>query len=565
MLGRSGSVKLASDTDDERAIVKTLKLRKYQTEAIDQLTLAWASGVKRPSVVLPTGMGKTVIFAELIRRTIGEGRRPIVLVHRDELAKQTVKKIEEAAPGVRVGVIKAERHEMVNVDVIVASVQTLGRQARLDRTPSGIADLVIIDECHHASADSYLRILKHFGCFEPSSGAVACGFTATMQRGDEKNLSAVWDKVVYRKDIMYGILHGFLVDVRGKTVKLPTMDLSEVGYSAGDYQEGSLGEALEEAGAPKSTAEAYHEYATRPDGTLRPGILFAPTVASAESFAAEFCSQGIPTEVVTGTTPIEDRELIYKRARAGETKVIASCMVLTEGFDMPEMEVAVIARLTARAGLYIQMVGRVLRPAPWTGKTEALVIDVVGVSERHALASLADLSESKVKPKPDESLAEAKERQDAEAESIKAGKQHRASKTGDVDLFKRSKSAWLQSKGGRWFIPTRVATVFLWEQEDGTFKVGRTKDNYTMKGGSWLVEGSFTLEMAMAWAEQEAADLDPSVSSRSASWRTRSAKPSDAQKGQLAKCRITFDDTMTKAEASDLLSIHYASRLLDPR
>jgi superfamily II DNA or RNA helicase len=548
--------------------MKTLKLRKYQTDALDQLAEAWGRGVKRPAIVLPTGMGKTVIFAELIRRCIAVGRTPMVLVHRDELAKQTVSKIDQAAPGVSIGVIKAERHEMHGVDVIVASVQTLGRQVRLDRTPANLADVIIVDECHHAMAASYIRIMQHFGCWE-TDRAVAVGFTATMQRGDDRHLGQVWQEVVYRKDIMYGILHGHLVNVRGKTVKLPTLDLSEVKYGAGDYQDGSLGDALEDAGAPKSTAEAYLEYATKPDGTLRKGILFAPTVASAHSFAMEFNARGVRTEVVTGETPTEDRALIYKRVREGDTTVLASCMVLTEGFDEPELEVAVIARMTAKAGLYIQMAGRVLRPAPWTGKTEALIIDVTGVTERHALASIADLTEGRVKPKDGESLQEAADRMEAE-EATARGKQHRASRTGDVDLFKRSKSAWLQTTGGRWFIPTRVCTVFLWETPEG-WKIGRSSTNYSMRGegAGWLLDGQpFELEMAMAWAEQEAADIDPSVSSRTASWRTKKAPASTAQLAQLANRRISPPEGMapqdlTKNVASDLLSIHYASKLLD--
>ena len=546
--------------------MKTLMLRKYQREAINALIEAWSSGVKRPAIVLPTGTGKTVIFAELIRLLIAQGKTPMVLVHRDELAKQTVAKIEAAAPGVRIGVVKAERHETHGVDVIVASVQTLGRQVRLDTVPPDLVSTVIVDECHHASADSYLRIMTHFGCFEPDRGAVAAGFTATMQRGDERNLGQVWEKVVFSKDIMFGILNGFLVNVRGKTVKL---DLGDVSFSRGDYQEGSLGEALEEAGAPKSTAAAYLEYAVRPDGTLRKGILFAPTVESARSFADEFNAHGIVTEVVTGETPSEDRALIYKRVRTGETTVLASCMVLTEGFDEPELEVAVIARMTAKPGLYIQMAGRVLRPAPWAGKTEALIIDVVGVTERHALASIADLTEGKVKPEPGESLTEAQERQDSESTAM-GTRRHTPTKTGDVDLFKRSKSAWLQTAGGRWFIPTRACVVFLWEAKEG-WKIGRSSTNYSMRGdgAGWLVDGqAFPLDMAMAWAEQEACDIDPSVSNRSASWRTKKQPASLAQLAQLANRKIVATGemrTLTKNEASDLLSIHFASKLLDPK
>ena len=547
-------------------LVSTLKLRDYQTGAIDAVLAAWAGGMQTPAVVLPTGMGKTVIFADLILRLVRAGRRPLVLVHRDELATQTQDKLHDADPSLRVGVIKATRNEYgTDFDVVIGSVQTLGRPARLSPIERDQFTDVIVDECHHAAADSYVRILSWFGCLNYAEwNAVnlldqtvsarpewprAVGFTATMERGDDRKLGKIWSDVVYRKDIMYGILNGYLVDVSGIQVTVDGLDLASVARSKGDYQDGALGNALEDAGAGEAIATAYIEHCALPCTCANPdrhsethelmenqagrlfrrrfgcpdapvkyrqALLFAPTVATAESFAESLVDAGIRAQVITGTTSKEERTLIYKRYRAHEIDVIASCMVLTEGFDMPQAEVAIIARPTSSSALYVQMVGRVLRPSPRTGKTSALVLDVVS----------------------------------------------------DARQGQQSKSAWLQTHAGVWFIPTRECLVFLWSApaEDGTerFKLCRSKDPYTAKGGAYLKGGeAFSLDYAMAWAEQEASELDPSVSSRKSSWRQKSRVPSTAQIEQCDKNMITVPEGANKSQVSDLLSIHFASRALD--
>ena len=542
--------------------MKTLKLRKYQEETVSALYGAWERGLKRPAVILPTGMGKTVIFAELIKRTVEAGQRPIVLVHRDELVKQTVQKVHDAAPGATVGVIKGARQE-TSGDVIVASVATIGRKNRLESLPADLVDLVIIDECHHAAAQSYLNVLTWFGCFEPDRGARAAGFTATMERGDSKGLGSVWEEIVYSKDILYGITNGFLTDVKGIQLTVDGMDMATIAKSRGDYQEGALGDALIAAGAGEVIVKGVREHGLRPDGTIRPGILFAPTVATAHAFADEMSAAGIPTRVVVGTTPDEERAEIYAAVRNGELKYIASCMVLTEGFDLPAVEVAVISRCTSSTALYVQMVGRVLRPSLATGKTGALVLDVVGVSGRLPLRSVADLSTAK--PKDGESIAEAivreaKERNEKPPKGLLAGDMGHEM----VDLFHRSSSAWMRTHRGVWFIPTRERTVFLWPSPDGLFHPSVSGSKYEIRGGGYLAGATgFELEAAMTWAEDAATQLDPSIAKKSAKWRRKKEEPSDLQLGAAARARITFPEGATKAEASEILSVHYASKMID--
>lgn len=544
--------------------MKTLTLRDYQKDALESLEKAWVTGMKRPAVVLPTGMGKTVIFAEVIRRTAEAGQRALVLAHRDELCGQAEEKIEDALTGANIGVIKAERNEWRDRDVVIGSVQTLGRPNRLADVPRDAFDVVIVDECHHAAAAGYLRILKHFGCFDVDSTARACGFTATMTRGDNKGLGAVWEEVVCTRDIMDGIAGGYLVNPRGYMITVDGLDLASVTRTAGDYQNGSLGDAMIEAGAPKAAAEAYLEHGRREDGTLRPGILFAPSKAATRAFAEAFNAAGIPTAIVLGETSKDERKAIYADTKSGKNTVIASCSVLTEGFDLPEVEIAVIARPTSNEGLYVQMVGRVLRPAPWAGKKDAIILDLVGVSGRIRLAGRINLSKRLgVEPKDGETLVEAVNREIVE-KHLASGQLAKPSETVAIDLFHTSSSCWLRTYKGVWFVPTREHIYFLWPTTDGNYIVGRCPSK-TTRGGQWLNnKRAYPQAAAMAWAEDAAKDEDPSIARRSSSWR-KTGRASDAQKGVLNRARLAYDPAISKNDAANMISIHFASRLLDPR
>jgi superfamily II DNA or RNA helicase len=538
--------------------MKTLALRDYQKAAVEAVHTAWAGGMKRPAVVLPTGTGKTIIFSALAQGLLSYGRRPFVLVHRDELVRQSVEKLAAAAPGASIGVIKGQRDEF-DSDIVVASVQTLGREDRLRVTPLG-GRTAIVDECHHAAADSYRRILERVD--------EAVGFTATMARGDGRALGEVWDKIVYRRDILDMIRAGYLVNPRGQAVQLEGLDLSKVRKSAGDFADGALADAMVDAHAFELVAEAYKEHATTESGEYRRGVAFWPTVEAAQMAADAFETAGIPSAYVVGSTPTEERQGIYAAVREGADKVIHSCMVLTEGFDLPELEVAVMARPTQMAHLYVQMAGRVLRPAPWSGKQDALILDVVGVTEHHKLRTLGILAGVEARPEPDETLVELVERDAEEAGQLAQERERRTPTfTGAVDLFASRASAWLQTSGRRgvWFLPTRSSYIFLWPAKDGSFAIGRTATTYAAKGpgAGWLLDQqSFPLEMAMAWAEEQATEIDPSVSSRDASWR-KTRRPSDAQIGLAEKLGINGAEQMTRSELSDALSVHYATKCLD--
>jgi superfamily II DNA or RNA helicase len=501
-----------------------IKLRPYQTECIDAVFKAWVEDMRRPAVVLPTGAGKTVVFSHLIKqwRTRSEdwsecGERVIVLVHRDELADQAIAKIRATLPdGVTVGKVKAH-DDAVHADVMVCSVQTLAsapRRIRIRRAEleSGPVGLIITDECHHAAAASYRKVYDAF------PDALNLGVTATLARGDKVGLGGVWDGVVYSKSVLWMISQGYLSDVRTKHVEAKGLDLSGVTTSRGDYAAGSLGDAMQAAGFERAIVEAYVEHAKD-----RPGVVFTPTVATAESAADALNAAGVRTEVITGATTREDRLRIFDAYRRGEVQTLANCMVLTEGFDAPWAEVAVIARPTKSAPLYTQMVGRVLRT--WPGKTEALVLDLVGASS-HKLRTLVDLDDGAVKViKEDETLGEAAEREAAEANTLVPGSAPAFTlRARDVDTFAGSEHAWQRTPKGVLYLQCGGAYVLLWPSEREGWDVVHAPE-----GQRWVRTRHRGLDIAsaMAWGESVAEDVSAFSTQRSARWRKQ--RPSDAQ------------------------------------
>lgn len=545
-----------------------LKLRGYQTDAIDAAFKAWADGMVRPAIVLPTGAGKTVVFSSLIKRfrewrpalTDGDeiGKRVIVLVHRDELADQAMAKIHAVAPHLTVGKVKAETRQ-TNADVMVCSVQTLARgtalgQVKAHQVSNGLVGLIITDECHHAAAPSYGKVYDAF------PDALQLGVTATMARGDRLGLGDVWEEVVYSRSILWMMSKGYLAPVRTRQVQVAKLDMGGVKTSRGDYAAGDLGRAMLEAEAEKTIPRAYREHA---DG--RPGIVFTPTVATAQAVSDEMNAAGITTAVVSGETPKEERHTIYDDFRHGRVQVLSNCMVLTEGFDAPWAEVAVIARPTQSAPLYTQMVGRVLRPYP--GKADALVLDLVGASS-NKLRTLVDLEPTVPlrEVREGETLQEAIER---EAEEDKDGPVNTfvtdgmfGLKAKDVDMFAASDKVWLKTRAGILFVPAGDTTVFLFKSlADPSLMDVVTYTKGEQRPVRHPEHLGLDLSTAMAWGEVVAEDVGAFSVAKSASWRK--GKPSDKQL-QLAE-RLGIDATnMRKGALADAFSVEFASRSLDP-
>lgn len=552
-----------------------LPLREYQRAALDAVYDCWSDGIQRPAVVAPTGAGKTVMFSHLIHEHMqarGGEERAVVLVHRDELADQAMAKIRQVAPDLTVGKVKAGDND-VAADVVVCSVPTLARERRMaqllgEGTTLPPVGLVIVDECHHAVAPSWIRVMQELGAHDENAAWFThfVGFTATLARGDGIGLGRVWQKVAYAISLTRLIRRGHLADVRGLRVGLEDLDLDAVKTSGGDYQAGALGDALTAANVGEVVAQAYREHAAD-----RQGVVFTPTVDTAFDVANALNTADIPAAVVSGTTPREERQTFYRWYQSGKLQVLVNCMVLTEGFDAPWASCAVIARPTRSAPLYTQMVGRVLRP--WPGKQDALVLDVVGASEDNKLATLIDLSAGKVRRLADgESLLEAVEAAElAELETERERNEYaRQSRMAahDIDLFDRSTSAWLRTPAGVWFVPTREGEYFLWPSSEPGLWDACVAPVVDHKRLPWeRLHTGLPLELAMSWAQTEAEEADPSVASRTASWRTKGGKASEGQIKMLARFPHLLDGrdpaSLRKGEASDVISIGMFARAAD--
>lgn len=551
-----------------------IRLRPYQNKAVTAVEKAISNGEKRPAVILPTGGGKTVIFAYLAARHVERNATPVlILVHREELVFQTLEKLRMIAPHLKAGVVKAAQND-VDADVMVGSVPTLANVRRLNQMPR--IGLMIVDECHHASATSYQTIMSWFD-------VPAVGFTATMIRGDGKDLGETWTlPAVFQMDIL-DMIPDFLVDVVGQQVTVDGLDLGQVAMRGRDFAPMSLGDALRTEEATEIITGAYREHAAD-----MPGVCFSPDVATTMDRTEGFRRAGFEVAPVWGDMDPALRRNVLRDYEAGNIQILANCMVLTEGFDSPRAQCAVIDRPTTNPGLYAQMVGRVLRPYP--GKLRALVLDVVGASSLFSLAGLEDLTTRRLADvEPGESLLEAVQRERRRRNPKLADY---VVSTREVDLFHRSRIGWLETFAGVWFLDVPYGLIFLWPDkvEPGLYRVGTVPD-LPDAAPTWHVEG-VTIEYAMVWAEAladdhvrdleaQAAEKDPDSNrvgfwslSRTASWRRRPATPLQTDLASKLKIDLTPWQMsgqykkwvkITRGEISDLIAITKASRLLDEK
>lgn len=338
-----------------------MNLRPYQQRAIDDLRAAFRNGARAPLLVGPTGMGKTIIFSAIAASAAAKGRSALVLVHRRELIHQASRKLADA--GVDHGVIAAGMPS-ADAPIQVASVQTLIR--RLHTVPEP-PDLIIIDEAHHAAAGSWQAIINHW------PGVLRIGVTATPCRLDGKGLGNVFDALIEGPSVQMLTSAGYLSPAR---IYAPPMvaNLSGIRKRAGDY---AIDQAADAMARPTVTGDAIKHY--RKLGGDQQAIAFCCNVNHAVSVRDSFATAGISSELLLGNTP--DRDDVVARFASGQTRILVTVDVVSEGFDIPAAGCAILLRPTQSLGLYLQQVGRVLRPAP--GKDAAVILDHVGNVTRH--------------------------------------------------------------------------------------------------------------------------------------------------------------------------------------
>lgn len=349
------------------------ELRPYQQQARERIHAEWENGHTRTLLVLPTGTGKTIVFASVAADQVRAGDRVLILAHRGELLEQAADKLQRST-----GLVSAvEKAESTCLDswfrVVVGSVQTLQRTARLERFPQDYFGTIIIDEAHHAITDGYRRILDYF------SGAKVLGVTATPDRGDMRNLGEVFDSLAFEYKLTDAIKEGYLCKIMAQTIPLQ-LDITSVTMSGGDYAVGDLGTALD-----PYLEQIAAEMARRCKS--RKTVVFLPLIKTSQKFRDLLNTYGFRAAEVNGQS--DDRRQVLADFDAGKYNVLCNSMLLTEGWDCPSVDCVVVLRPTKVRSLYSQMVGRGTRLSP--GKTDLLLLDFLWMTDKHELCRPADL------------------------------------------------------------------------------------------------------------------------------------------------------------------------------
>lgn len=366
-------------------------LRPYQEAAREAIEKEWASGNKRTLLVLPTGTGKTVVFSKVAEDQVRAGNRVLILAHRGELLEQAADKLYRMT-GLKCSVEKADQTALGTWNrVTVGSVQSLQRENRLHRFSQDYYGTIIIDEAHHAITDGYRRIIDYF------DQADVLGVTATPDRGDQRKLGEVFNSLAYEYSIVQAIKDGYLCKIVAQTVPL-RLDMTGLKTQAGDYTPGSINTALDPY--LDQIAEEMKKYCHD-----RKTVVFLPLIATSQKFKNILNSKGFRAVEVNGQS--DDREQVLKDFAAGKYNVICNSMLLTEGWDCPDVDCIVCLRPTKVRSLYCQMVGRGTRICD--GKENLLILDFLWMTEKHELCRPADIicTNSDVSKKMTQNLEEA--------------------------------------------------------------------------------------------------------------------------------------------------------------
>lgn len=525
-------------------IFLSILLRDYQEETIQAVLAARENGVRRQLVSLATGGGKTIIFSELAKKL---NVPTIILAHRDELIQQAVDKLLTVWPQANVGVVKAEKDEF-RQPIVVASVQTLAREKRLERLAALPWNLMIADEAHHCASRTWHNIMTRLGFIDINGNTpkdkLLLGVTATPKRSDGIGLHEIFEEIVYRKSILDLIRAGYLVDLKGVQI-MTKVNFGQIKTTRGDFDDHELEDLLNTDNCNSLVVRAYQQYAPN-----RKAIAFTAGVEHARALSAMFNKAGIPAGWVCGETPVDQRKNTLERFSRGELKVVTNFGIFTEGTDIPSVDCILMARPTKSTALYTQCIGRGARTFP--GKSDCLVLDVAGVSHRHDICSLSSLFGLSRERLARQTVSTAVKK------AVDAGEKPK-DETGQlvlgydlvsrtVDIFNRSQFRWTVSADTMILAAGPGEDIFLLPNGDGKYRVLlKSKD-----GQAELTESPLDVGYAQGVAEDYLrSKKSTGFASKSAKWRLR--PPSDQQVALLVKLGHRGQVPETAGEVSDLI------------
>ena len=524
-----------------------ITLRPYQHTCVARVLEAFQFRPKggRALIVLPTGGGKTLVFAEIARRL---GLTTLIIAHRQELLYQAADKFRMIDPTAIIGQVGAGRHEW-GAPITVASVQTISRPEHLKALKRFGYDLVIIDECHHSAASGYQAVL------DALPDAFVLGVTATPDRLDKLSIEQIFGEPIFKASIIDMVEQGYLSNLRAIAIPTTT-SLDSLHTQDGDFNLDELEVAVDTPDRNERIVEGYLKHCNG-----RQGLCFAVTIAHAEHLATAFNAFGVRASIVSGETPTEERKRILFEYERGTIQVLCNCGVLTEGYDAPQTSCILMARPTKSRALYIQCVGRGTRLAP--GKMDCIILDITDNYLKHRLEPLS-LSKALELPLQDgESIMEAKEREKqepSEGELLEARERTtKVMKRGqDLEINLLARMDWQRRPSGVYHLDVgeKKHRIILRPSETvtGYYSVwAKLAPDFTMQ--QWLKE--VPLEWAMQHAEIKAKLIQSDekklvLVDSNAPWRARPV--SDKQVFMLRRYDIPFTEDITRAKRLILLA-----------
>jgi superfamily II DNA or RNA helicase len=346
--------------------MEMITLRPYQTEGIRKIFEAWNPAKLNHKNVLfqmPTGTGKTTVFSEIVRKATLKKKKVLLVVHRTELVEQIADRLSQF--GVEVGVISAKQKANPQYDVQVATIQTLSRR----HYPP--ADIVIIDECHHSKASTYKALWDIY------PDARFLGVTATPTRINGEGFDDLFEILIPLGELRSFIEKGYLAPMKHLVGSIP--DLSKVKQRMKDYDIEMLRNVMLDNSLMANLIDSYNKFAKG-----KKIIVFAVDIGHSKEIVERYLAAGIPAAHVDATTPKNERTKILTKFKTGEILVLSNVDIVSEGFDVPDCEAVQLARPTKSLVLYLQQVGRCMRPA--AGKAYGLVLDNAGLWLEHGLS-----------------------------------------------------------------------------------------------------------------------------------------------------------------------------------
>ncbi len=550
-----------------------MQLRPYQINALSKSRERLEAGCNRQLIVMATGMGKAVLFAAL-RQNHGFQKRVMVLVHREELAKQAAEKIHRWNPGLMIGTEMASSYAAPMDSFVVASVPTLGRRGskRIGFFHPEEFDCIVSDEAHHTVSPQWKRVLGHFGLMEPNAAPIlSLGLTATPNRADGTGLRECFDEIVFDMGIDSGIRDGYLVDLRCWRVETET-GLDQVHTTAGDFNQGELADAVNNPKRNLTIVKAWAKHAWD-----KRTLVFSVNVQHALDLAEAFKALGVPAAAVWGEDP--DRAEKLRKLRNGELTVLCNCAVLTEGYDDPGIECVVLGRPTKSALLLTQMIGRGTRLPDGFGnisevgpnnKQNCLILDVADVTGKHHLCSVPSLlGIPKDLDMKGETYRNAKEKLDRVAKEFPTADLVSLKDLSKLDAITKQ----IELFTVKYPVEIKSLTELAWRQQGDGYWLPTDHGRLTLAKDlreDWWVRGTIAgkpieiqaQNLAGAFNAADRAVLDTGGNKalyvRDARWRD--AAPSEKQVALCGKLRIAIPAGATRGMVSAALDHHFRAR-----